>query len=245
MKFKHFAIVTGLLISAAATLSDPASASHYRSSGGSTYLDIKEVIGSSGFGNGYYFTTINGTQWGGNFNTSSSGPASYSGTFNDFAMGGINPPQGCSGNINIVRTLNSSNNFIATVTWTITGGTNCPSPIGSTQQLILNEAVPVVSGNITASQANTVMSQTAGLATWPSWRVVDTTPLNCRQSPTSSNILATFPTGTILNARYLGLNGIVMSGGVPWMHVRYNGNQNQYCVVRAHTNRIVPRKLPY
>ena len=247
MNFKHSTIAASSLAALSIlAFSHPASASHYRTASGNTSLDLREVAPM--MGSGYYFTTIGGTQWKGAVNVSLTNSTSttktYQGSFNDRAIGSVTPSQSCSGSITIVRTQ-VSGNYSAAVTWTISGGAGCPSPIGSQSTLTLNEARPVANsaGNFTASQANTVTSETAGLATWPSWKVVDPTPLNCRTTPTGS-IVMTFPTGSILNANYLGLNGIVMSAGVPWMHVRTGGSPT-YCVVRANSSRIQPRSLPY
>lgn len=252
MNFKHVTIVaSSLALLSIAAFSNPASASHYRSTSGKTALDIMEggTYASGAVGPGYYFTMVGPTQWKGNFNAplntalSTAVSKVYQGTFSDFNIGPGAGSQQCTGNIKIVRTQTGSN-YAATVTWTILGGTGCPSSINSQTTLSLNEARPVANpqGDFTALRANTVMSETAGLATWKSWKVVDTTPLNCRTTPTGS-IVTSFPTGTLLNASYLGVNGIVMSGGVPWITIRRAPGQS--CVVRANTSRIQPLSLPY
>lgn len=252
MNLKYISIVaSSIAFLSVVAFSNPASASHYRTSGGNTSLDIKEggTYANGLVGSGYYFTMVGSTEWGGNFNAPlntslSTGQVKvYQGTFSDSNNGPGAGSKQCTGNIKIVRTQTGSN-YTATVTWKILGGTGCPSPINSQTTLSLNETRPVANsqGDFTALQANTAMSATAGLATWISWKVVDPTPLNCRTSPTGS-IVKSFPTGKLLNARYLGVNGIVMNSGVPWLTIQYA--TNRYCVVRANTSRIKPLSLPY
>ena len=251
MNFKHITIVaSSIAFLSVVAFSNPASASHYRTTSGNTSLDIHEggTYANGLVGPGYYFTMVGSTQWGGNFNAPlntslSTGQVKvYQGTFSDSNYGPGAGSQQCTGNIKIVRTQTGSN-YAATVTWKILGGTGCPSPINSQTPLSLNETRPVANsqGDFTALQANTAMSETAGLATWISWKVVDPTPLNCRTSPTGS-IVTSFPTGTLLNASYRGVNGIVMNSGVPWITINA---PNKSCVVRANTSRIKPLSLPY
>ncbi|MCY7408282.1 MAG: hypothetical protein LH631_13165 [Alkalinema sp. CAN_BIN05] len=252
INLKYISIVaSSITFLSVAAFSNPASASHYRTTSGNTSLDIKEggTYANGLVGLGYYFTMVGSTEWRGNLNAPLNTGLStglvkvYQGTFSDSKNGSGAGIQQCTGNIKIVRTQTGSNHA-ATVTWRILGGTGCPSPINSQTTLSLNETRPVANfqGDFTASQANTIKSETAGLATWISWKVVDPTPLNCRTTPTGS-IVTSFPTGTLLNASYLGVNGIVMNSGVPWLTIRHA--PNQYCVVRANTSRIKPLLLPY
>jgi len=252
MNFKHITIVaSSIAFLSVVAFSNPASASHYRTTNGNTSLDIQEggTYANGLVGSGYYSTMVGSNEWRGNFNASLNTGLStglvkvYQGTFSDSNYGSGAGRQQCAGNIKIVRTQTGSN-YAATVTWRILGGTGCPSPINSQTTLSLNETRPVANfqGNFTASQANTIMSETAGLATWTSWKVLDPAPLNCRTTPTGS-IVTSFPSGTLLNASYRGVNGIVMSSGVPWLTIRHA--PNRYCVVRANTSRIKPLSLPY
>ena len=250
MNFKHITIVaSSIAFLSVVAFSNPASASHYRTTSGNTSLDLQEggTYANGLVGSGYYFTMVGSDEWRGNFNAPLNTGLStglvkvYQGTFSDYHRNPVMGSQDCRGTIKIVRTQTGSN-YAATVTWKILGG-GCPSPINSQTTLSLNETRPVANsqGDFTALQANTAMSETAGLATWISWKVVDPTPLNCRTSPTGS-IVTSFPTGTLLNASYRGVNGIVMNSGVPWITINA---PNKSCVVRANTSRIKPLSLPY
>jgi hypothetical protein len=258
MNFKHIAIATGLAISTVATFSNPAAASHYKSSGGGTYLDIQQLPSTSSSyyvrprGDGYYWTTIGGVQWKGTFSApmdllhSGMSTQMYEGTFSDsnFVTGSGN--QQCTGNISIMTSVSGMTRN-ASIKWTILGGTNCPSPIGTITTISLEEALPVgavSTGNFSSTQANAIRSQTGSLIPWPRWQVIDSTPLNCRTSPTGSSIAASFPTGTGLDARS-GNNGIVISAGNPWLRVRYSNNPSSYCFVRARDTLIKPTSRPY
>jgi hypothetical protein len=255
MNFKHIAIVASLAVSTVAALSNPAAASHYKSSGGGTYLDIQQLPGGSSSvrprGDGYYWTTIGGVQWKGTFsapmNPLQSGMSTqlYEGTFSDSNLMTGSGSQQCTGNIRIMTSVSGITSN-AGITWTVLGGTNCPSPIGTISTISLEEALPVgdvSTGNFTSTQANAIKSQTGAFIPWPRWRTIDSTPLNCRTSPTGS-IVTSFPTGTGLDATS-GSNGIVISAGNPWLRVRYNNNPSSYCVVRARNVLIKPAPRPY
>jgi hypothetical protein len=256
MNFKHIAIAAGLTASTVAALSNPAAASHYKSSGGGTHLDIQQLPGVSSYyvrsqGDGYYWTTIGGVQWKGTFsapmNLLASGMSTqeYEGTFSDSNLVTGAGNQQCTGNIRIMTSV-SGMTRTAGMKWTVLGGTNCPSPIGTVTTISLEEALPVgavSSGNFASTQANAIKSQTGSLIPWPRWRVIDSTPLNCRTSPTGS-IVTSFSTGAGLDARS-GNNGIVVSAGNHWLRVRYNNNPNNYCFVRARDTLIKPASRPY
>src|SRR4028119_1952162 len=167
-------------IAAIALFPPIAQASAYKTSSRSTFIHISELPGRSGsaIGSGYYFTSIGGRDWGGNFQatsvTSSGGIKTYTGTFTDERFG-PGATQQCKGKLKLQRSVSNSGPARLTATWTITGGVNCPSSVGSILKLNLTEAVPAAhdSRNSLARHAHTIQSETAGNATWPLWIVTD------------------------------------------------------------------------
>lgn len=234
-------------IAAIALFPHIAQASAYKTSGGSTFIHIKELSGGTvAIGTGYYFTSVGGTQWKGNFQPTnvigSPSIITYIGTFTDFRMG-PGAPQQCKGNLTLQRPVSNSGPAPLTATWTITpGGVNCPSPVGSMFMFNLTEAVPVAnsSGNFLASNANTIRSETAGNATWPKWVVTDPTGLNCRNPAPSGTVLTTFPNASTIDVGYLGLNSFITPGGASWLRV-----PSQNCFIRANTQYIKPKLMPF
>ena len=234
-------------IAAIALFPHIAQASAYKTSGGSTFIHIKELPSSIpvAIGTGYYFTLVSGNQWKGNFQattvTSSGGFRTYTGTFTDFRMG-PGPTQQCTGNLKLQRPVSSSGPAPITATWTITGGVNCPSPLSSMFMFSLTEAVPVAngSGNFLASNANTIESETAGSATWPKWVVTDPTGLNCRATAPIGTIVTTFANGSTVDVGYKGLNSFITAGGASWLRV-----PSQSCFIRANNLYIKPKLMPF
>jgi hypothetical protein len=221
-----------------------AQASAYKTTSGATYIDFKELSGGAGgtVGQGYYFTPIGGTTWKGLFQattvTTSGGIKTYTGAFTDRS-----PTQTCQGTIRLKRPVTNAGPAPLAVTWTIgPGGVNCPSAVGATFTLNLTEAVPVAngSGNFLASNANTLISETAGPATWPKWVVVDPTGLNCRATAPSGAIVTTLATGSPVNVQSLGLNSFVTAGGNSWLRV-----PSQNCFIRANSSYIRPMLMPF
>lgn len=233
-------------IAAIALFPHIAQASAYKTSSRTTYIDIKEVPGDSGsaIGDGYYFTSVAGREWGGNFQasvTSSGGIRTYTGTFTDERFG-PGATQQCKGNLKLQRPVSNSGPARLTATWTITGGVNCPSSVGSILKLNLTEAVPVAnsSGNFLAGNANTIQSLTAGDATWPLWVVTDPTRLNCRATAPSGTVVTTFPNGSTVDVGYRGLNSFITAGGASWLRV-----PSKNCFIRANSQYIKPKLMPF
>lgn len=234
-------------IAAIALFPHIAQASAYKTSSRSTYIDIKEIPGDSGsaIGDGYYRTYVGGREWGGNFAattvTSSGGIRTYTGTFTD-ERSGPGATQQCKGNLKLQRPVSNSGPAPLTATWTITGGVNCPSSVGSILKLNLTEAVPVAnsSGNFLASNANTIQSETAGEATWLKWVVTDPTGLNCRATAPSGTVVTTFPNGSTVDVGYRGLNSFITAGGASWLRV-----PSKNCFIRANSQYIKPKLMPF
>lgn len=226
----------GLMVSAA-----PAIATTYTSSTGKTAVVLNE--GRTGNDN-FYFTEVNGRSILGDITITSAqsngNSYRYEGTFREQTLG---PRAGdaCTGTITIVRQpIPRSANHSAQVTWRVTGGRPCAS-IGQTFSLNLTEPLPRPdrNGNYTDRLANTWMSQTSGLATWPKWRVTSSDgELNCRVQP-NGPIKTVYRAGRDeISAELRGTNAITMSNGAPWMLT------TQGCYVRANSQYIAPIALP-
>lgn len=235
-------------IAAIALFPHIAQASAYKTSGGSTFINIKELPGgsASAIGTGYYRTYVNGREWGGDFQatsvTSSGSIRTYTGSFTDERFG-PGATQKCKGNLKLQRPVSNSGPAPLTATWTITpGGVNCPSPVGSIFKLNLTEAIPVANsnGNFLASNANTIESETAGSATWPKW-VITATGLNCRATAPSGTIVKVFPNGSIVNVQNQGLNSFITAGGASWLRV----TNSPVCFIRANSLYIKPKLMPF
>ena len=234
-------------IAAIALFPHIAQASAYKTSGGITFINIKELpSGTVAIGTGYYFTSVGGSQWEGNFAantvTVSGGLKTYTGTFTDSRLG-PGATQQCNGNLKLQRPVSNSGPAPLKATWTITGGVNCPSSVGSTSTINLTEAIPVVnsSGNFLASNANTIQSETAGNATWPKWIVTDPTGLNCRATAPSGTVVTTFPNGSTIDVQNQGLNSFITAGGASWLRV----TNSPVCFIRANSQYIKPKLMPF
>jgi hypothetical protein len=95
---------------------------------------------------------------------------------------------------------------------------------------------PNRSGDFTARNANTFLSETSGMVTWPTWRVVSSDgELNCRQSPNGRVVRVYLNNRDIVRAELRGGNAFVAaSNGSPWMLTR------DRCYVRANSQYIRP-----
>lgn len=242
---KYALIGLSAIVLSIAISSQSAQASGYKTGSGSTYVDFKELSGGSGaaIGEGYYFTMLGGTQWKGVFQattvTTVGSDKVYTGPFTDAAISG--PTKKCTGTLKLKRPISNTGPAPLTATWTIgAGGVNCPSSVGATFTLNLTEAVPVASGNFLASNANTLISETAGTATWPKWVVVDPSGLNCRATAPSGAVVTTFSNGSTVDVKYLGLNSFTTAGGNSWLRV-----PSQNCFIRANSSYIKPKLMPF
>lgn len=219
-----------------------ASATTYINPGtGKTSLNLSEKGNNP---RGFYYTKIGDREFGGDIKINSSEGAAgsyyYKGTFKDFAIG---PGRkiACSGDIGIVRRqVGRSGQLGAEVTWKVKGGENCPS-IGQTFKVNLVEPLPRAnaSGDYNSNNANTWLTETAGLATWPSWRITSRDgELNCRKTPNGSIQQVYRANKDTIAAELRGVNAIQLENGQPWMQTR------QGCYVRANSQYIQPVSLP-
>jgi hypothetical protein len=194
---------------------------------------------------GFYYTKVGDREFLGDINiTRSEGAAGsyyYNGTFKDRAIG---PGRKivCSGDIGIVRRqLGRSGQLGVEVTWKVKGGENCPS-INQTFKTNLVEPLPranATSGDYTSSNANTWLTETAGLATWPSWRVTSRDgELNCRKTPNGAIQQVYRADREPIAAELRAGNAILMTNGQPWLLTR------QGCYVRANSQYIQPVSVP-
>jgi hypothetical protein len=218
-----------------------ASATTYINPTGKTTLNLSEKSNNP---QGFYFTQLGNREFFGSIQISRSEGAAgsyyYNGTFNDRAIG---PGRKivCSGDIAIVRRqVGRGEQFGAEVTWKVKGGENCAS-IGQTFKVNLVEPLPRpnASGNYTASNANTWVSETAGSVTWPAWRVTSRDgELNCRQTPNGAIKRVYRADRDTISAELRGANAISVANGEPWLLTR------QGCYVRANSQYIEPVSLP-
>ncbi len=91
-------------------------------------------------------------------------------------------------------------------------------------------------GDFHARNANTYLSETNGMVTWPTWRVVSSDrELNCRATP-NGRITRVYVAGRDrVRAELRGGNAFVnASNGTPWLLTR------DRCYVRANSQYIQP-----
>lgn len=208
---------------------------------GKTSLNLSEKANNS---RGFYFTKIGDREFLGDIKINSSegaaGSYHYRGTFQDSAIGS-GKKMICAGDITMVRRqINSSGQLGIKVTWKVKGGENCPS-INQTVQLNLVEPLPraSASGDYTSNNANTWLTETAGLSTWPSWRITSRDgELNCRKTPNGSIQQVYRANKDTIAAELRGVNAIKIENGQPWLQTR------QGCYVRANSQYIQPISLP-
>ncbi|MBE9123025.1 hypothetical protein IQ269_20035 [Tychonema sp. LEGE 07199] len=206
-----------------------------------TTLNLSEKVNNP---NGFYFTKVGNRDFLGNIQiTRSEGAAGsyyYNGTFKDSSTG---PGRKiiCSGDIAIVRRqVGRSGQLGAEVTWKVKGGQNCTS-VGQTFKVNLVELLPRsnASGDYTASNANTWLSETSGSVTWPAWRVTSRDgELNCRQTPNGAIKRVYRANRDTISAELRGGNAIAIANGEPWLLTR------QGCYVRANSQYLQPVSLP-
>jgi hypothetical protein len=242
---KYSLLSLATIATAIALSSQSAQASSYRL--GSTSLEVWELPGGATVGTGRYETMISGQQWRGTFTLTASTVGSnrvYLGTFTDHAPFSSN--QTCQGTLKLTRPIALTNNPTPmTAIWTIgPGGVNCPSPVGTISPLNLVEAIPVAvaNGNFlpTPTNGDTLMSETAGMATWPKWKVVDPTGLNCRLPAPSGPVITVFAYGSIVAPSSPMPSKFIMAGGNPWLIT----GKNQ-CSVRAKNTYLKPVVMPF
>lgn len=236
----------GLSLSTGLSLSVllPAAASATTYTNGRTTLVLNERTETP---SGFYYTLVNGRQWRGDVTISQSdsgaGHTFYRGRFRDTPIGPVSRIT-CEGDIQIVRRnipTDRSPGAGARVTWNVTGGQGCNS-IGQKFELSLEEPLPVANsqGDFTPANSNTWQSETAGLVTWPSWRVVSSDgELNCRTAPNGA-VKTVYRAGVDqISAETRGGNALVFSNGAPWMLTR------QACYVRANARYMQPISIPH
>jgi|SRR6476469_1529414 len=217
-----------------------ASATTYVNPKGKTTLNLSEKVNNS---SSFYFTRVGNRDFLGNIQiTRSEGAAGsyyYNGTFKDHATG---PGRKivCSGDISIIRHQVGRSSLGAEVTWKVKEGENCPS-IGKTFKVNLVEALPLpnANGDYTSSNSNTWLTQTAGSATWPAWRVTSRDgQLNCRKTANGAIQTVYRADKDTVAAELRGVNAITMANGQPWLLTR------QGCYVRANSQYVQPVSMP-
>jgi hypothetical protein len=246
MKYSLLSLAT--IATAIALSSQSAQASAYRL--GSTSLEVWELPGGGPVGTGRYETMISGQPWRGTFTLTASTVGTnrvYTGNFTDSRQSQTQTQtQTCQGTLKLTRPIAITNNPTPmTARWTIgAGGVNCPSPIGPGTPLNLVEAVPVAVANgdflPTATNGDTLMTETAGIVTWPKWKVVDPTGLNCRLPAPNGPITRVFAYGSIVEPSSPIPSKFIIAGGNPWLIT----GKNQ-CSVRAKNTYLKPVVMPF
>lgn len=91
-------------------------------------------------------------------------------------------------------------------------------------------------GDFNSRNANTYLSETNGMVTWPTWRVVSSDgELNCRATPNGKVTRVYVVRRDRVRAELRGANAFVAaSNGSPWMLTR------DRCYVRANSQYIQP-----
>ncbi|WP_088891405.1 hypothetical protein [Leptolyngbya ohadii] len=244
-KLSRWIAVFGLSLTTTLNLLPAASASTYQTSSGKTTIVLDEAsTPTTQPRRGFYFTESAGRQWMGNINIASmsagTGQTVYSGTFTDRTMGS-GTAMNCTGNIRISRqSPGAASRVGAQATWQVTGGSGCPS-VGQTFTLSLQEPLPRAdrSGNFTAQNSNTWMSETSGNVTWLAWRVVSPDgQLNCRETP-NGTVKQVYRSNTQILAETRGGSAFTLANGNPWLLTR------DRCYVRANTQFIQPISVPF
>lgn len=218
-----------------------ASATTYINATGKTSFNLSETGNNPG---GFYYTKVGDREFLGDLKISRSEGAAgsyyYKGTFQDRAIG-PGRKMVCSGDISIVRhQVGRSGKLGADVTWKVKGGENCPA-VGQTIKMNLVEPLPRAnaSGDYTSHNANTWLTETAGLSTWPFWRITSRDgELNCRQTPNGSIQQIYRANQDTIYPELRGPNAIKIENGQPWLLTR-NG-----CYVRANSQYLQPISLP-
>jgi len=95
---------------------------------------------------------------------------------------------------------------------------------------------PNRNGDFNSRNANTFLSETNGMVTWPYWQVVSSDgELNCRQTPNGRIMRVYLNNRDRVRAELRGGNAFVTaSNGSPWMLTR------DRCYVRANSQYIKP-----
>lgn len=93
---------------------------------------------------------------------------------------------------------------------------------------------PDANGDYTPDNADTWLTETAGFATWPQWRITSVDgEVNCREMP-NGEIEMVYTSDRIIEAELRGVNAIQFDGTNPWMLTRKG------CYVRANSQYIEP-----
>ncbi len=218
-----------------------ASATTYiNASTGKTSLNLSEEGNNP---RGFYYTKVGDREFIGDIKINRSeratGSYHYRGTFQDRAIG---PGRKivCSGDIAIVRhQVGTSGQLGVKVTWKVKGGENCPSI--QTFQMNLVEPLPRAnaSGDYTSNNANTWLTETAGLATWPLWRITSRDgKLNCRHTPNGAIQQVYSANKDRISGELRGTNAIKIEKGQPWLLT------TKGCYVRANSQYVQPVSMP-
>jgi hypothetical protein len=226
-------------------------ASSYASASGNTQLVFREIDPDPN-ANGFYFTKSNGGEWKGSFQVKrieqGALKAIYSGTFEDFQMG-PGDRRICQGEIFLNQSYNRGPVNKTAVRWTITGGQNCPAPIGEVYTADLVETLPKPDsrGDYTPENSTTMIGETNGNGTWPLWEVIASDgKLNCRSKPDiNSKVVFTYkssskPSDRIKTYSRGGGTIVTATDGTTWMEAT-----EKKCYVRANNRTIKPVTFPF
>ncbi len=219
-----------------------AQAANYRSTNGTTIIDLSE-IGSSPLSQlprnaGYYHTIIGGQRVQGNIEilTRNAAPnnVKYTGTFDEHP--------GCKGTIALDRTILVGGGVALRADWTIgQSSKKCQSAIGTKFVVNLVENLPVAKdGNYPAQPLNNPFSAESSAWNHPVWKVIDSPSLNCRATP-NGRIVKSYPLGTQLVSLNRGVNTFgTDAAGQRWLYI-----PESRCFVRHSPTYIRPVSLPY
>lgn len=213
-------------------------ASGYRTPSSGTFVNLPELPlppgGQGGAASFYYITSIGGQPWQGYFRppsvVTSGGTMTYTTKFDDSPVS--NPSIHCTGNLVLTRsTIVTSSPMPMTATWTVTGGTSCPTASGTSTTLNLSEAMPQASvGQFTPANSKTIRHLSSPNDLWPIWRPANPN-VRCYNSPTLSGPFVALSG----NFGAIAINGSVLKVT----------NGSAVCYVQARITNIRPVSMPY
>jgi hypothetical protein len=241
-----YSIAGGLLILGATA--PIVTANDYFATAGQTHLTVREQFRNNET-SGFYYTIFQGQQWAGGITINriegGAGQALYSGTFNDRSL---NPQssQSCTGDIQIDRTgaHDVAPEVTLQVKWTVKGGKNCPSDVGTVFSMRLVEVLPKAdrNGNYTIGM-NVRNQESDGTHTWPNWQVIGPNgKLNCRDTPNATGkVTFTYKAGDRLNTRGKPVDALkTAADGTNWLRV-----SAKQCFVPAIDRAVKPISISF